>query len=76
LRSAAQACVEGSNRFPPPGLKKALFARDFADAGALLPGSSFGGDFEIITKRNLAVAKLRGSTGFRLSALRMACNSV
>lgn len=25
---------------------------------------------------NLAVAKLRGSTGFRLSALRMACNSV
>ena len=76
LRSAAQACVEGSNRFLPPGLKKALSARDFADAGALLPGSSFGGDFEIITKRNLAVAKLRGSTGFRLSALRMACNSV
>jgi hypothetical protein len=42
---------EGSNRFPPPGLKKALSARDFADAGALLPGSSRGGDFEIITKR-------------------------
>jgi len=47
LRSATQACVEKVRT----GLKKALSARDFADAGALLPGSSRGGDFEIITKR-------------------------
>ena len=63
LRSAAQACVEGSNRFLPPGLKKALSARDFADAGALLPGSSFGGDFEIITKRKTSL--LRSSVVLR-----------
>lgn len=77
LRSAAQACVEKVRTgFCHLASGKHSLRETSRTPARCCPVLHVAEILKSSRNENLAVAKLRGSTGFRLSALRMACNSV